>query len=110
YANNVYFGTKGSHWIYGGQWGADGSSVSWNQVNGCNRMVVANNVFTGSAAGRDIEFGPEVSNSYIVNNTFFGNQSVSTIGMGTGPGTDACPCYAGQGIALYSNTSNTAYS
>jgi len=110
YSNTEYFGTKGSHWIYGGQWGADGGSVGWNQVNGCKRMVVANNVFTGAAAGRDIEFGPEIRDSFVVNNTFFGNQSVSTIGMGTGPGTDACPCYAGQGFVLFANTSNQAYS
>jgi len=109
YTNTEYFGTKGSHWIYGGQWGADGSSVGWNQTNGCKRMVVANNLFVGAAAGRDIEFGPEIKDSFIVNNTFFGNQSVQTIGMGLGPGSDACPCYAGQGVVLYSNTSTTAY-
>jgi hypothetical protein len=110
YSNTEYFGTKGSHWIYAGQWGADGGSVGWNQVNGCNRMVVANNVFTGSTAGRDIEFGPEIFNSFVVNNTFFGNQPVQVIGMGLGQGSDACPCYAGQGMVFFANTSNTAYS
>jgi len=109
YTNQEYFGTKGSHWIYAGQYGQDPTDGNWNYTNGCRRMVVANNIFTGVAAGRDIEFGPQEQNSYIVNNTFFGNQSVPTIGMGAGPGSDACPCYAGQGVVLYSNTSTAAY-
>lgn len=109
YTNQQYFGTKGSHWIYGGQYGQDPTDGNWNYTNGCRRMVVANNVFVGAAAGRDIEFGPQERDSFIVNNTFYGNQSVPTIGMGAGPGTDACPCYAGQGLALYGNTGTTTY-
>jgi hypothetical protein len=109
YLSNQYFGSKGSHWIYSGQWGADGTSVGWNQVNGCNRSVIANNVFVGAAAGRDIEFGPEERNSFVVNNTFYGNQSLQTIGLGD-PANDASAAYAGQGVVVYGDTGNTAYS
>jgi hypothetical protein len=113
YTASTYFGTKGSHWIYAGQFGQDpdtSAGETWDHTNGCTRMVVANNVFVGAAAGRDVQFGPEIKDSYVVNNTFYGNQSVPTIGMGLGPGTDACPCYAGSGFTFFSNSGNTAYS
>jgi hypothetical protein len=111
FPNNTYYGSKGSHWIYAGQFGQDPNTDAgdtWNHINGSNRLVVANNVFTGAAAGRDIELGPEARNSFVVNNTFFGNRSLETIGIGD-PSNDASAEYSGEGVALFSNTASTAY-
>jgi hypothetical protein len=72
-------------------------------------MVVTNNVFSGATAGRDVELGPQCRSCYVVNNTFFGNRSVQTIGLGD-PANDASAAYAGQGIAFFSNTTTAQYS
>jgi hypothetical protein len=95
-----YFGSKGSHWVYAGQYG---TNSTWEQVSGTRRLVVVNNVFSGTAAGRDVELGPQARNSFVVDNTFYGNQPSGVIGSGT----DAV--YAGQGVMLFSNTSSKAY-
>lgn len=97
---STYFGSKGSHWVYAGQYG---TNSTWEQVSGTRRLVIVNNVFTGTAAGRDVELGPQARNSFVVDNTFYGNQSAEVIGSGT----DAV--YAGQGVMLFSNTSSSAY-
>jgi hypothetical protein len=95
-----YFGSKGSHWIYAGQYG---SSTNWELSNGTRRLVIANNVFTGSTAGRDVQLGPQAQGSFVVNNTFYGNHAASVIGTSTGA------VYAGGGVELFTNSSNTAY-
>jgi hypothetical protein len=100
YANDQYFGSKGSHWIYAGQYGVENT---WEQRSGSRRLVVVNNVFVGSAAGRDIELGPQARESYVVDNTFYGNRGAEAVG----PGTDAI--YAGQAVELFSNTSTPEY-
>jgi hypothetical protein len=100
YRSDQYFGSKGSHWIYAGQY-AD--TNSWEQVSGSRNLVVANNLFVGSAAGRDVQLGPQAQHSFVVNNTFYGNRSADAIGSST----DAR--YAGQGVELFSNSSTPAY-
>jgi hypothetical protein len=95
-----YFGSKGSHWIYAGQYG---SSTNWDLSNGARRLVIANNVFTGSTAGRDIQLGPQAQSSFVVNNTFYGNHAASVIGTSTGA------VYAGGGVELFTNSSNASY-
>jgi hypothetical protein len=100
YGREQYFGSKGSHWIYAGQYGTDGN---WEQTSGSRRLVVVNNVFVGSTAGRDIELGPQARMSYVVNNTFYGNHATRVIGANT-PAR-----YAGQAVELFSNTDSPQY-
>jgi hypothetical protein len=100
YGTGEYFGSKGSHWIYAGQYGKENT---WEQVSGSRRLVIVNNVFAGSAAGRDVQLGPQARNSFVVNNTFYGNRSADVIGHET----DAR--YAGQAVELFSNSSNPAF-
>lgn len=101
YDSNEYFGTKGSHWVYAGQYQTDGA---WDHVSGTRRLVVVDNVFAGTAAGRHIELGPQARNSFVVNNTFYGNRSADVIGA------SSAAQYAGQAIELFSNTSSADYS
>jgi hypothetical protein len=100
FTSDNYYGSKGSHWIYAGQYGGN---TSWEMTNGTRRLVITNNVFTGSTAGRDIELGPQAQTSYVVNNTFFGNHAISLIGTSTNA------VYAAQGIELFANSSNPTY-
>lgn len=95
-----YFGTKGSHWIYAGQYQGEGD---WNRISGSRRLVVVNNVFTGSAAGCDVQLGPQSRHAFVVDNTFYGNRSADAIG----PSSEAR--YAGQAIELFSNTSRPEF-
>ena len=100
YGAHEYFGTKGSHWVYAGQYQTDGD---WDHVSGTRRLVVVDNVFAGTAAGRHIELGPQARNSFVVDNTFYGNRSGEVIGQTT------AAQYAGQAIELFSNTSNAEF-
>jgi Protein of unknown function (DUF1565) len=100
YGSDQYFGSKGSHWIYAGQYGDE---RTWEQLSGTRRLVVVNNVFVGSTAGRDIQLGPQARQSFVVNNTFYGNRSADVIGRSTQA------VYAGQAVELFSNSSNPAY-
>jgi len=107
FPTNTYFGTKGSHWVYMGMWGGNPAS-GWNENNGANRFVVANNVFVGSAAGRHVELGPEARNGFVVNNTFYGNHIFQLLGTGY-PSLDATAEWAGSGMEFFANTSQTAF-
>jgi hypothetical protein len=100
FAPDTYLGSKGSHWVYAGQYG---TNSTWEQVSGSRRLVIVNNVFTGTAAGRDVELGPQARNSFVVDNTFYGNRSADVIGG------DTQAIYAGQGVELFSNTTSGAY-
>jgi hypothetical protein len=104
-----YWGSKGSHWIYAGQWGADPDpglgQAGWNATNGAVRTVIANNIFTGSTAGRDVELGPEERGSFVVNNTFYGNRITSLLN----PSSYPLVHYAAQGVQLFANTSVTGF-
>lgn len=97
---NTYYGSKGSHWIYAGQY-ADPANP--DVISGSRRLVIVNNVFAGTAAGRDVELGPQARNSYVVDNTFYGNRSGTVIGQSTEAH------FAGQGVAFFANTSSPAY-
>lgn len=109
----TYYGSRGSHWLYAGQWGSDPADGNWNGTNGSVRLVVANCIFVGSTFGRMIELGPEARNSFIVNNTFYGNHAIQLYGNGN-------PDYSLNGFAthdggavavqFFANTGNTAYS
>ena len=100
-----YFGSKGSHWIYAGQWGADPDpslgEAGWNATNGAVRTVIANNIFTGSTAGRDVELGPEERGGFVVDNTFYGNRIMSLLD----PASYPLVHYAGQAVVVFANTS-----
>jgi hypothetical protein len=100
FASDQYNGSKGSHWIYAGQYGNDST---WEQTSGSRRLVIVNNVFTGTTAGRDIELGPQAQSSYVVDNTFYENQPADAIGASTQA------IYAGQGVQLFSNSRTRAY-
>lgn len=92
FALNTYFGSRGSHWIYAGQYGAGVN----DSINGTRRLVIANNLFIGSTAGYDVQLGPQARNSYVVNNTFYGNRIHSLIGSDSDETR-----YAGQGITMF---------
>lgn len=100
FASDQYFGSKGSHWIYAGQYGNDST---WEQTSGSRRLVIVNNVFTGTTAGRDIELGPQARSSYVVDNTIYGNQPADAIGSSTKA------IFAGQGVQLFSNSRTPTY-
>jgi hypothetical protein len=100
FTSDQYYGSKGSHWIYAGQYGTDSN---WEITNGTRRLVITNHVFTGSTAGRDIELGPQAQQGFVVNNTFYGNHAISLLG------TSTKAAYAAQGIELYANSSNASY-
>lgn len=100
FTTDQYYGSKGSHWIYAGQYGADSN---WEIRNGTRRLVITNNVFTGSTAGRDVELGPQAQQSYVVNNTFYGNHAISLLG------TSTKAAYGAQGVELFANSSNSSY-
>jgi hypothetical protein len=100
WTTDQYYGSKGSHWIYAGQYGTD---TNWNISNGSRRLVIVNNVFTGTTAGRDIELGPQAQSSYVVNNTFYGNHALSTLG------TNTLAAYAGQGVEFFTNATTGTY-
>jgi pectate lyase len=89
-----YFGSAGSHWIYAGQHGSDASA---DLASGSERLVIANNVFTGSTAGDDIQLGPQARNGYVVNNTFYGNHAMQLLGSSAR--------YVGNAVSLYSDGS-----
>lgn len=93
---DTYAGSKGSHYVYAGQVGDVSKGFSYR--SGTERLVVANNVFAGTAAGRHVELGPQARSSIVTNNTFFGNRAGSVIGWNTGA------AYAGEGVVLYANT------
>ncbi|MBC7643934.1 MAG: DUF1565 domain-containing protein, partial [Thermoleophilia bacterium] len=96
---NTYAGSKGSHYVYAGQVGD--VDKGFDYVSGAERFVVANNVFAGTAAGRHVELGPQARNSFVVNNTFYGNHAGGVIGWDTGA------AYAGEGVVLYANTESS---
>lgn len=100
WTTDQYYGSKGSHYVYAGQ---AGDSASQSLTSGSQRLVIGNNVFAGSTAGRAIELGPQARESYVVNNTFFGNHIADLIGWGT------AARYAGGGVEFYSNTGGTSY-
>jgi hypothetical protein len=100
WTTDQYYGSKGSHWIYAGQYGTD---TNWNISNGSRRLVIVNNIFTGTTAGRDIELGPQAQSSYVVNNTFYGNHALSTLG------TNTLAAYAGQGVEFFTNATTGTY-
>jgi hypothetical protein len=100
FTSDQYYGSKGSHWIYAGQYGNDST---WEQISGSRRLVIVNNVFTGTTAGRDIELGPQAQSSYVVDNTFYENQPPDAIGASTQA------IYAGQAVQLFSNSSTRPY-
>ena len=101
FARDQYFGSKGSHWLYAGQYATNNT---WEQTSGSRRLVIANNIFAGTAAGRDIELGPQARNSFVVDNTFYGNQSAARVGA------DSEARFAGQAVQFFSNTSTPAFS
>jgi hypothetical protein len=100
WTTDQYYGSKGSHWIYAGQYG---TNTNWNITNGSRRLVIVNNIFTGTTAGRDIELGPQAVSSYVVNNTFYGNHALSLLG------TNTLAAYAGQGVELFTNATTGTY-
>jgi len=89
-----YFGSKGSHFVYAGQ---VGNNASYDYESGCSRLVIANSVFVGTTAGRDVELGPQARHSFVVNNTFVGNYAIEVFGAQT------LARYAGGGVELYSD-------
>jgi hypothetical protein len=97
HTSDTYAGSKGSHYVYAGQMGDDSS---FDYRSGSERFVVANNLFVGTASGRHVELGPQARNSYVVNNTFYGNHAGQVIGWNTGA------AYAGEGVVLFANTSS----
>jgi hypothetical protein len=101
WTSDQYFGSKGSHWVYAGQYGD--TSGNWELEAGSRRLVVANNVFVGSAAGRHVELGPQARSSYVTNNTFYGNKIADRLGWSTGAR------FAGEGLVVFSNAINTLY-
>jgi len=96
---NTYAGSKGSHYVYAGQVGD--VDKGFDYLSGCDHFVVANNIFVGTAAGRHVELGPQARNSFVVNNTFYGNHAGGVIGWQTGA------AYAGEGLVLYADTASS---
>jgi hypothetical protein len=109
FPKGTYYGSRGSHWCYLGAWGADPAS-NWDETNGANRCVIANNVFVGSTKGRVVELGPEFRNGFIVNNTFFGNHGIQIYGD-PGYSLNGYAAHDGGavGVQLYANTGTQQY-
>jgi hypothetical protein len=103
WSSDQYFGSRGSHWIYVGEVGDSSTSAGYDYSSGADRTVIANNVFSGSTAGYDVQLGPEARNGYVVNNTFYGNHSGDVIGWAT----DAR--YAGTGVDFFVDTPGASY-
>jgi hypothetical protein len=98
-----YYGSRGSHWIYDGQVGDSSSSAGYNYQSGSERTVIANNVFTGSTAGYDVQLGPEARDGFVVNNTFFGNHIADLLGW------SSQAHYAGNGVELFVASPGASY-
>lgn len=94
-----YFDTKGSHFIYAGQY-----VTGVTAPEGVENFVVANCIFLGKTAGRHIQLGPQCRGAYIVNNTFYGNYP-GTYYTRSSPSDDAR--YAGGGIEIFSDGNAT---
>lgn len=104
FPSNVYFGSRGSHWLYLGQFGQDPSSGgTWDSVNGLTRGVVANNIFVGSCAGGVAELGPAFRDGFVVNNIFYGEHIIQL----QPPPSESK--YTGSGVQLFANTANQKY-
>src|SRR5262249_33567345 len=103
WTSDQYFGSRGSHWIYVGQVGDSSTSAGYDYYSGAERTVIANNVFTGTTAGYDVELGPEARTSYVVNNTFYGNKPGDLLGWSTEAR------YAGNGVLLFLNSPGASY-
>lgn len=93
---DTYSGSKGSHYIYAGQVGNVDKGFDYR--SGAERFVVANNLFVGTASGRHVELGPQARNSFVVNNTFYGNHAGDLLGWDTGA------AFAGEGLVFFANT------
>jgi hypothetical protein len=100
WSSDQYFGSKGSHWIYAGQYG---DASNFEVTNGARRLVIVNNVFTGSTAGRDVQLGPQTQSSFVVDNTFYGNHAASVIGKTTQA------VYAGGGVEFFTDSNTSSY-
>jgi hypothetical protein len=100
WTSDQYYGSRGSHWIYDGQ---VGDSSSYDYQSGSERTMIANNVFTGSTAGYDLQLGPEARDGYVVNNSFFGNHIADLLGWSTQAR------YAGNAVELFVATPGAEY-
>jgi len=103
WTSSQYYGSRGSHWIYVGEVGDSSTSVGYDYYSGAERTVIANNVFAGTTAGYDLQLGPEARHSYIVNNSFYGNQPGDLLGWST----DAR--YAGNGVEFFLDSPGASY-
>jgi hypothetical protein len=96
YPVETYGGSKGSHFVYAGQVG--NVDKGFEYTSGAERLVVASNVFVGTTPGRHVQLGPQARDSFVVNNTFYGNRPATVLGEDT----DAV--FAGEGVAFFANT------
>lgn len=64
-----YFTTRGTHMIYPGQ--VEGGDYAGRY--GVDRLVIANCLFVGKVPGCHLDLHPQCRDSYVVNNTFYGN-------------------------------------
>jgi hypothetical protein len=99
-----YYKTRGTHGIYCGQMtGGDYSSL-----NGDDRTVIANCLFVGSTPGVCVSPHPQSRYTYIVNNTFYGNNNPYFVIAADVPADGHSEYAAGCGIIIGNDGSATS--